>query len=265
MGAAVRRIQEASGIPSGGSWKGQKRNNCYKQDYPTIEPCSRRSYCTCTSSSDAGGCRDPRRGCGQGGGIYALQAPDCVSKLRQLFRTGTRCIQGSRNYRRWRADGRAGEGQATQKAAINGALWRWQITCYMNDGRELGVLCNPIHEAQKCLVLDFNSDAYQLPTRSSGAACGERDAYFQLFTAMKHSIQTDPLCIDPFRALLRASCLQWEVMKDLYNCPCGTLIMQLSLSSLLANHLREPILDIARNCVFGLRITLMFIWVWRIV
>ena len=92
----------------------------------------------------------------------------------------------------------------------------------MNFGRALGVECNPWHEANRSFVSDVSTDAYWPSFAGADAACAGIDEYYQPFRIWTHSANHEPSFVGPLQAVSDALCLQWEVVKNLYNDFCGT-------------------------------------------
>ena len=209
MGATARGVPQASGLHHRTGREGQDRNHGYEPVDPAAQPhcwwgSSAYSGATIRGSGRAsGGSR------GQGRGCYAESASSCTSKLCQFIGTRIGNSQSGRGSRRQDRGGGCFWGQTPKAAPLYGAIC--QIVIF---GRELGVHCYPDHGAKQEAVHALSSNAYQLSFWPSGAASVEENA---LFPCLSHSIQSDPLHIDPFKACTMAFCLQWEVLKDLFN------------------------------------------------
>ena len=87
----------------------------------------------------------------------------------------------------------------------------------MSSGHALGVQSNPWHEAYLPAFSLGDIEAYPSCLSQMGAACVNLRDSFQPHLVWAHSIRNEPRYVDPFKAILDATCLQWEVLQDLHH------------------------------------------------
>ena len=217
LGTTTGGISETSSLFDRAGNQGKIRNYCDKQNHPAAQPHCRWSGGPIDPSGSA--CRRGSTGrCSrQRGGEHADPAASSSQELRRIPWPRHRAAESGGN-RGWRSC--CGGRQTSQKTKIARALcWGAYI---MNFGRALGVECNPWHEANRSFVSDVSTDAYWPSFAEADAACAGIDEYYQPFRIWTHSANHEPSFVGPLQAVSDALCLQWEVVKNLYNDFCGT-------------------------------------------